>query len=551
VNRRHLLSSGAGLGLLTAFPRLAGGAALAQNGDQPHAAVTPTPLGPAIPPEVIRFADDWPVAQRDLAATRAAAASPINASNVASLAVAWTFAIDASGGYGGMTATPLIAGDTVYVQDMRGNVFALDRENGTIRWRRDYDVPSIGPNGLALGYGLVFGTTGDTAEVFALDAATGTERWRVRLSNHPFEGIDMAPAVYDSTVYVSTIGGNTRGFNRGGTRGVLFALDAASGATLWSFDTTTDNLWGNPRLNSGGGLWYPPSFDAFGNLYFGVANAAPWAGTADYPNGSSRPGANDYASSIVSLDPVTGAVRWYHNADPHGLFDHDFQNTPVLVTIPIGGEPTPLAIGSGKTGTLLAIKQNVGDIVWRTAVGLHQHDDLAELPPDVAIEVAPGAWGGVVSPIAYADGLLFVPVVDFPTRYLSTGYDQGSMFDFAKAKGELLALDAATGSVVWTIPLPTPAFAGATVANDVVFTAGLDGVFRGFDIATGRALWTYQATAGINAPPAVAGATILVPAAGPRVFAATPGSDVAYPEPANELIAFRLPAETGTPVVDG
>jgi outer membrane protein assembly factor BamB len=449
--------------------------------------------------------------------------------------------------YGGMTATPLIAGDTVYVQDMRSNVFALDRETGKVRWKHDEDVPSIGPNGLALGYGLIFGATGDTAEVFALDAATGAERWRVRLSNHPYEGIDMAPAVYDSTVYVSTIGGNTRGFNRGGTRGVLFALDASSGATLWSFDTTTGNLWGNPRLNSGGGLWYPPSFDESGNLYFGVGNAAPWAGTPGYPNGGSRPGANDYASSIVSLDPATGAIRWYRNADPHGLFDHDFQNTPVLVTVPIDGVPTSLAIGSGKTGTVLAIKQNVGEIVWQTAVGLHQNDDLAELPPDEAIEVAPGAWGGVVSPLAYADGLLFVPVVDFPTRYTSTGYDQGSMFDFGKATGELLAIDAATGSVVWTTMVPTAAFAGATVADDVVFTAGLDGVLRAFDTATGRSLWTYQATAGINAPPSVARDMVFVPAAAPRIFATTTDIDAASPEIVNELIAFRLPGGAGTP----
>ncbi|HEY7034862.1 MAG TPA: PQQ-binding-like beta-propeller repeat protein [Thermomicrobiales bacterium] len=547
MSRRRPTRAAAYLCLLTVLLTFAGGAVRAQEPDQPHAAVTPTPLGPAIPPEVTRYAGDWPVAQHDLAATRATAASPIDAANVGTLEVAWTFAIDAAGGYGGMTATPLVAGDTVYVQDMMSNVFALDRETGTVRWRHDEGIPSLGPNGLALGYGSIFGATGDTAEVFALDSATGAQLWRVRLSNNPFEGVDMAPAVYDSTVYVSTIGGNTRGFNRGGTRGVLFALDAASGATLWSFDTTTGNLWGNPRLNSGGGLWYPPSFDDAGNLYFGVANAAPWAGTPDEPNGSSRPGANDYASSIVSLDPATGAVRWYHNADPHGLFDHDFQNTPILVTVPIAGLPTPLAIGSGKTGTVLAIKQNVGEIVWQTSVGLHHNDDLAELPPDGAIEVAPGAWGGVVSPIAYADGLLFVPVVDFPTRYASTGYDQASMFDFGKASGELVAIDAATGGIVWTTSLPTPAFAGATVVGDVVFAAGLDGVLRAFDTASGRALWTYQATAGINAPPSVAAGMVFVPAAGPRIFSATTDTGAPSPEFANELIAFRLPPNAGTP----
>jgi glucose dehydrogenase len=524
----------------------AGGTVHAQEGRQPHAVVTPTPLGPAIPPEVTRYADDWPVAQHDLAGTRATTASAIDATNVATLEVAWRFRIEGVGGYGGMTAPPLVAGDTVYVQDMRSNVFALDRETGAVRWERAYDVGTIGPNGLALAYGLIFGATGDTAEVFALDAATGDERWRVRLSNHPFEGIDMAPAVYDSVVYVSTVGGNTHGFNRGGTRGVLFALDAATGATLWTFDTTTDNLWGNPRINSGGGLWYPPSFDKDGNLYFGVGNAAPWAGTPEYPNGASRPGDNDYASSIVSLDPATGSVRWHHNAEPHSLFDHDFQNTPVLVTVSIDGTATDLAIGSGKTGTILAAKQNGGEVIWEIPIGLHQNDDLTELPAGEAIEVAPGAWGGVVSPVAYADGTLFVPVVDLPTRFSSTGYDKESMFDFAKATGELVAIAVTTGNIEWTVDLPTPAFAGATVVNDVVLTAGLDGMVRGFDTATGRAIWTYQTTAGINAPPAVTGSMIFVPAAGPRVVSERSDADAAAPEIVNELIALRLPDE-GTP----
>ena len=98
------------------------------------------------------------------------------------------------------------------------------------------------------------------------------------------------------------------------------------------------------------------------------------------------------------------------------------------------------------------------------------------------VEIAPGAWGGVVSPVAYADGLLFVPVVDFPTRYTSTGYDQGVCSISPGHAVELVAIDATTGRHrLVADPLPTPAFAGATVANDVVFTAGLDGVLRAFE----------------------------------------------------------------------
>src|SRR6266540_144864 len=99
--------------------------------------------GPAVPTELTQYASDWPAPQGNLAGTRAAANSAITAANVGTLQVAWRLPITASGAYGGMTATPLVAGDTVYLQDMASNVFALDRTSGTVKWEKDYDVPSI------------------------------------------------------------------------------------------------------------------------------------------------------------------------------------------------------------------------------------------------------------------------------------------------------------------------------------------------------------------------------------------------------------------------
>ena len=522
---------------------------------------TPTALGPAIPPELTEYAADWPVAQGNLAATRAAAQAAITAENVAQLEVAWRVPIAATSPYGGMSATPLVVGDAVYVQDMQSNVFALARDDGTVRWEHRYDTVSIGPNGLAVGYGLVYGTIGDTAEVFALDATAGTEVWRVRLSQHGGEGVDMAPTVYDNTVYVSTVPGNSASFYGGGRKGILYALDAATGKTLWQFDTTTDNLWGNPRVNSGGGLWEPLSVDESGNLYFGTGNPGPVPGAVafgtPYPNGSSRPGPNDYANSLVSLDPTTGAIRWHHNAKPHDLFDLDFQLTPILATVPIDGAPTKVAIGGGKTGTVIACNADTGAVLWETKVGKHRNDELQEIPPGETVEVLPGPLGGVETPMAYADGVVFVPVVNLPMAYKATEIDFASL-DITQGTGELIALNAADGSVKWRVELPSMNVGAATVANDVVFTATLDGEFRAYATATGAPLWSYQAGAGINAPPAVAGDLVVVAAAGPLIaptapVAATPGGPAeveASPAtgPVNELIAFRLPAgKGGTP----
>ena len=42
---------------------------------------------------------------------------------------------------------------------------------------------------------------------------------------------------------------------------------------------TAPELWGNAKVNSGGGLWYPPAVDAQGRVFLAVANPAPFPGT--------------------------------------------------------------------------------------------------------------------------------------------------------------------------------------------------------------------------------------------------------------------------------
>ncbi|HEY7032357.1 MAG TPA: PQQ-binding-like beta-propeller repeat protein [Thermomicrobiales bacterium] len=541
-----------------------GGFAQEGGGNPRQQPATPSALGPAVPPEVANNPNDWVVPMGDYQAHRAAANSPISTQNVSQLGVAWSFPIPGTSAFGAVTSVPIVVGDTIYLQDMQSNVYALDRTTGQQKWVAQFNVPTEGPNGVAIGYGMLYGSLGNTSEVFAINAANGQGVWRVKLSNNDLMGIDMVPTVYNNVLYVSTVPGNSQRFYRGGGKGILYALDAGTGAELWEFDTTTDNLWGNARLNSGGGLWYPPSIDDQGNVYFGVGNAAPWPGVvADgtpWPNGSSRPGDNDYASSMVSLDPQTGAIRWSHNAKPHDLFDLDFQLTPIIATVNVNGTDTKVAIGSGKAGRVIAVNADTGDVLWDTKVGKHQNDDLQAIAPGQTVEVYPGTLGGVETPMAYSDGTVFVPVVNLSRQYNSTG-SVGTL-DYGKATGELVAIDATTGQIKWDAQIPTMVLGGAAVANDVVFTAGLDGMVRGFNVADGSQVFSYQAAAGINAPLAIAGDTLLVPAGGFLIspaaqssVAATPGSAAEAAQPAtpaaqtptqNELIALRIGA-TGTP----
>ncbi len=555
ISRRTLIA-GAGAGAtVMAFGGLAaltrGDSATAQDEATPSAEevaeapqspaspeASPTVDLPAVPPEAEQFANDWPLAQGNYAATRLAGSSPIDSTTVGQLGVAWRLPLDATSAFGAVTSNPIVVGDTVFIIDMLGNVQSLDRATGAVKWRNDYGVPTYGPNGVAIGYGHLVSVLGDTAEVLCLQADTGQEVWRFQLTNHGALGITMAPLIYDGVIYVSTEpGGNTKGNYEGGASGVVYAMDLLTGITLWTWNTSKGELFGNFAVNSGGGLWYPPSVDeATGVLYLGIGNAGP------FPDASSRPGPNDYANNLVALDPKQGRVLWSINVKPHDIYDHDNQNTPVLGDVDIGGVVTPLVFSSGKHGFVLAAHRESGIEYWKVPVGQHVNDMLTEIPEGTPIVTAPGDFGGVESPLAFKDGVVYAVALNLP--YTMFGENPDSTL--ATATSTLVAIDAATGQFRWNVEVPTAvAGAGPTIANDLVFVGGLDGLVRAYGTNDGSLVWTFQTAAGINAPFAIAGDTLLVPSSA-FIF---PSPDAADPLPkyAAELIALRLGATEATP----
>ena len=545
--RRTLLAAGGGLAVASVAlkgvnaqgtPEASTPEPGAPSGRQAPASATEA--GPVIPDELTGAATNWPTAQGNLRATRAAVDSTIDSATLPDIGIAWCYPIDSSGQWGGITSNPIVIDDRIYIQDSACNVRAIDKASGGELWRTDFGEVIGGPNGIGIGYGILVVALGDSHDVAGLEAATGRQLWRSRLSNNFGETVEIAPVIYDSTAYVSTNPtGSGEGQYRGGQKGILYALDVTTGETLWQWDTTTDNLWGQPRTNSGGGVWYPVSIDEAGNLYFGVGNAGPWPGTAEFPNGSSRPQDDLYASSMVSLESTTGVLRWYIQARPRDLFDLDFQNTPVLATVPIDGTDTPVAIGSGKAGLVIAANADTGEELWRVAVGRHQNDDLTEVPAGETVEVYPGTLGGILTPLAYAEGQVFVPILNSPGYYTADGTGEGPG-SLATSTGQLVALDAATGDEQWNVDLVTGAIAGAIVANDVVIIGGLDGIVRAYATADGSPVWQYQTGSGHNAPFAISGDYLFVPAGGPLI----PSSETPdpAPTPAIELIAFMVGA---------
>ena len=457
----------------------------------------------------------WTLPGGDMQNTRDVA-SAITSANVGRLGVAWCVPVESTGiarsaGLAdGYSTTPVVVNAVVYLQDIESNVMAIKLATGKVLWTHNYSSENGGPDGVNVANGVVYAATNHAA--VALNAATGRQLWSRTLIGNDHEGIDMAPGYNDGTVYVSTVPINlTTGAYLGGGRGILWALNASTGAPEWSWDEV-QNLWGNPAVNSGGGLWEPPSFDSQGNIYMGIANPGP-IGESGWPKGyswgTSRPGPDLYTDSVVKLSPA-GKLLWYYQLTPHDLYDWDLQNSPVLTT----ANGQPVVIDGGKAGILIELSAQTGMLLWKLPVGVHSgHDNdglftenatpTSPIPLPAKFVLAPGAFGGIEIPLASNRSTVFAAVVDLPMSMTVKGVAESSTAfaaSISKGTGEMVAVSEDTGKIIWDDKLPSSPYGAATITNNVVFTTTYSGYLYAFDAATGAILLKTPLSAGTNAP---------------------------------------------------
>jgi alcohol dehydrogenase (cytochrome c) len=496
----------------------------------------------------------WTLPNANLQNTRDVASS-ITSSDVSTLGVAWCVPIESTGQYGaagytdGYATTPVVVNGVVYTQDLESNVMAIKLVTGKVLWTHNYASLNGGPDGVNVVNGVVYAATSHAA--VALSAATGRQLWSRTLTANDHEGIDMTPGYHNGTVYVSTVPVNpTVGEYLGGGKGILWALNAATGAPEWSWDEVQD-LWGHPAINSGGGLWDPPSFDSAGNIYIGIANPGPIGQTgwpSGYPWGTSRPGPDLYTDSVVKLSPA-GKLLWYYQLTPHDLFDWDLQDSPVLTT----ANGQPVVIDGGKAGILIELNAQTGKLLWTLPVGVHAGPANAGLITENATPTSPialpakftlepGVFGGIESQLATNGSTVFAAVNNLGVAMTVNGVTNAKAYQasIGKATGEMVAVNQDTGKVVWDDKLPSSPYGAATITNNIVFTTTYSGYLYAFNAATGAILLKTPLSTGSNAPVAVDGDYVIA------------GAGVQVPKTRqNLIIAYKLGATGKLPTTAG
>lgn len=290
--------------------------------------------------------------------------------------------------------------------------------------------------------------------------------------------------------------------------GILLALNAATGARLWSFATMTGT---RSAKDGAGGAWEPPLVGAGGTVTFGTGNPyqAPAAGIA-------HPAPLLYADSAVTLDAATGALRWYYQAVPDDFLDRDLQASPVAATTGTTG----VIIAAGKMGEVYAISARTGALVWKTPIGVHNGTDsdpalalARKLHLSAPFTVEPGELGGVQSNLAVAAGRVYVVTNNLAFTYTSLSQVLAAKTASALT-GQIEALSLATDQVEWDTRVPALPLGAATVSGSLVFTTLYTGELLAPNRSTGKVVYRRQLPTSTNAPLDVFGNTVLVAAGG-------------------------------------
>jgi outer membrane protein assembly factor BamB len=485
-----------------------------------HTQVAPQVIAPIVvdgePPEIETAASDWPMANRDYANSRSVQNSNIFAANVNSLGMAWSYNITESESQYAPAGSPLIYGNTAYLQDLNSNVYALDVLSGSLMWRVDYNQPVNGASGAAIGYAKLYIQAGGSLRALALD--TGEELWST-----PLEGRSDAhqPYVFGELILTSTRQVEPQ-LGEEAASGWFYAIHHETGKVVWQKPAVQEDLWGDIQSNRRGGAWFPPAIDAARGLsYWGTGKIAALPGESGLQSITETSEGNIYSHSVVALSLVTGELMWAAPLEPNPRFGHGLEMSPLLVSLEREGEePLEMVIGAGRAGRIIALDRDSGNRIWDIQVGRQQNLHLQTRPDVESIQILPGLYGGIASPLAYANGTLYAAVNHLPVEYTTQSeatLDQTPTSTvqpgrFNEGSSELIAVDAATGAVLWTAELPALNFGGATIVNDLVFTSTLDGGIYAFAVQNGDEIWAAQAPEGLLSPPAAAGDTLVMAA---------------------------------------
>jgi alcohol dehydrogenase (cytochrome c) len=490
-----------------------------------------------------REPQNWLMNHRTYDAQRYSPLARINRSNVKSLRLAYAVALGGTSVNENLESTPLAEDGFLYVVDQLGVLYKIDGrsgEAGRILWRMDpgQEKLPLANRGAALWGNLVVTVANYPARVIATDKETGKITWEANLSDGQADlQLTAAPLAVKDKIVLGAAGGDH------GVRDFIVALDGATGKPIWRKYVVPapgepgSGTWkdkNNAWQTGGGAMWVTGSYDVASNqVLWGTGNPVPMY------DPYYRPGDNLYTNSVISWDPDTGKMNWYHQYVPGDMWDYDAAGTHILIDGVVAGEPRKLVMHSARNGFLYAFERTNGQpllakpymepINWTK--GIDQKTGLpVDYDPNKDIQVYSGLqnqtlsdrtkklcpshdggsnfWSASYSP---KTRLLYIPsrstcdeiTLTQDNRKNANGIINGASRKYIdRNETDIVVADPFTGEIKKKLHIPYPDNSAAlTTAGGLLITGFTDGSVVAYDDTSLEELWKFNVGSGINAPP--------------------------------------------------
>lgn len=372
------------------------------------------PRLPPLPGDTRRAMDystrhgDWPAYGGDLLATKYSPVNQVNTVNVAGLQQAWVWEAFDNARYLGkddraktpdpFKATPIMAGNRLFIRTSFSAVVALDPTSGEVLWTFDPGTGD-GPRPPMFGFssrGLAYHEDKSGARILlltsdgwliALAAETGEpinsfgEGGRVDLTKGLRRELrrstttwNYPPALCGGVIVVGNQASDGSHYRRGEDAwnknlplGDVRGFDVVTGEQRWVFKTVPqegevgNETWENDSWQWMGNtnVWSTMSCDpALDHVYLPVS--AP----THHFYGGFRPGDNLFGTAVVALKASTGERVWHFQTVRHDIWDYDLPAAPIVTDLNVSGAPVRALAQVSKTGFLFVLNRETGEPLW-------------------------------------------------------------------------------------------------------------------------------------------------------------------------------------------
>ena len=439
-------------------------------------------------------------------------------------------------GDGIIESIPLVVDGIMYTTGPvagTAEVRALDAKTGHTLWRYTrkqpvvsrYEINKVNRGVTVLGNRLFFGTL--DAYMVALDARSGALLWEKQMGDTMLGyNITSPPLVVKDKIVTGITGGEF-----GVSGAFIAALDPATGNELWRWNTIPGpgefghETWeGDSWKHGGAPTWLTGTYDPeLNTLYWPIGNPGPDI------NGDVRKGDNLFSCSVVALDPDTGKRKWHYQFTPNDTHDWDSTEDMVLVDRMWHGQNRKLLLHADRNGVFYVLDRETGKFLAASpfvaaswvkgwdAEGRPITTENWRANPEGTV-VYPSVGGGSnfqapsYSPLtgwmyfAYHDGAGRYSIGPAPfeegKQYQGRG-NGGGFGQLPPGTQGVMAFDPESMKTQWRFELQQDSLSSGVLATagGVVFAASQEGNLLALDAKTGKALWHFEAGAGIPSSP--------------------------------------------------